>query len=114
MANLWCRRPAILALASALLAAAALALLVPRDLDHPDHPLGGDDLLAARAQLRFILGARTDVLLSGDAADQDGPLLTFNKALAVKPGFTIDNPADLHEVRTSSDLHSALGTMSRS
>ena len=79
-----------------------------RDLDHPDHPLGGDDLLAARGQLRFVLGSRTDLLLSADAADQDGTLLTFNKVLEAKPGFTIDNPAGLREVRTSTLASSSL------
>jgi iron complex outermembrane receptor protein len=72
-----------------------------RDLEHPDHPLGGDDLTAARAQLRFVFDRRTDLLLSADVTDQDGTLLTFNKVLQVKPGFAVDNPPDLHEVRAS-------------
>jgi iron complex outermembrane receptor protein len=79
-----------------------------RDLDHPDHPLGGDDLTGARGQLRVLLGGRTDVLFSGDAGDQDGTILTFNKVLEVKPGFTIDNPPDLHAVRTSTPASSSL------
>jgi iron complex outermembrane recepter protein len=72
-----------------------------RDLEHPDHPLGGDDLTAARGQLRVVFGRTADLLVSGDVSDQDGTLLTFNKVLQVKPGFTVDNPSDLHEVRTS-------------
>ena len=72
-----------------------------RDLEHPDHPLGGDDVTAARGQLRVILNARTDLLLSSDINRQDGTPLTYNKVLAVKPGFQVDNPADLHDVRTS-------------
>jgi iron complex outermembrane receptor protein len=79
-----------------------------RDLDHPDHPLGGDDLTAARAQLRFVFNRRTDLLLASDVTDQDGTLLTFNKVLQAKPGFTIDNPSDLHEVRTSTTASSGL------
>jgi len=72
-----------------------------RDLDHPDHPLGGDDVTAARAQLRIVLNRRMDLLLSGDADHQDGTPLTFAKVLLAKPGFQFDNPADLHDVRTS-------------
>ena len=79
-----------------------------RDLEHPDHPLGGDDLLAARGQLRFVLGRRADLLLSADVADQDGTVLTYSKVLQVKPGFTIDNPADLREVRASTPAESNL------
>ena len=30
--------------------------------------------------------------------DQDPTPLTYAKVLAVKPGFQVDNPADLHEV----------------
>jgi iron complex outermembrane receptor protein len=44
---------------------------------------------------------RTNLLLSSDVSDQRGTPLTFNKVMAVKPGFQVDNPADLHEVRTS-------------
>jgi len=87
-----------------------------RDLDHLDHPLGGDDLTAARAQLRVVLNPRTDVLVSGDVTNQDGTLLTFNKVLSVKPGFTVDNPPDLHDVRTSTSASSELrqyGTAAR-
>jgi iron complex outermembrane receptor protein len=72
-----------------------------RDLEHPDHPLGGDDLTAARGQLRWVVGRATDVLLSTDVSDQDGSPLTYNKVLQVKPGFQVDNPSDLREVRTS-------------
>jgi iron complex outermembrane receptor protein len=71
------------------------------DLDHPDHPLGGDDLTAARGQLRFVFGRTTDLLVSSDVSDQRGTLLTFNKVLQVKPGWSIDNPSQLHQVRTS-------------
>jgi iron complex outermembrane recepter protein len=79
-----------------------------RDLNHPEHPLGGDDLTGARAQLRLVLTPRTDLLMSADLAQQDGTLLTFNKILQVKPGFTVDNPSDLREVRTSTPASSGL------
>ncbi len=79
-----------------------------RDLDHPNHPLGGDDVTAARGQLRVVFDRRTDFLVSGDVTDQDGTLLTFNKVLQVKPGFTVNNPPDLHEVRTSTEASSGL------
>jgi iron complex outermembrane receptor protein len=72
-----------------------------RDLDHPDHPLGGDDLTSARGQVRVVLSRRAEMLVSADVSDQDGSLLAFNKVLRVKPGFTVDNPADLREVRAS-------------
>ena len=72
-----------------------------RDLDHPDHPLGGDDLTAARGQMRVMMPRSMDLLVSGDLSDQAGIPLTFNKVLQVKPGFTVNNPPDLHEVRTS-------------
>jgi iron complex outermembrane receptor protein len=72
-----------------------------RDLEHPDHPLGGDNVTAARGQLRVVFDRRTNVLLSSDVDHQGGIPLTFNKVLAVKPGFQIDNPPDLREVRAS-------------
>ena len=37
-----------------------------RDLEHPDHPLGGDDVTAARGQLRVVFDRRTNLLLSSD------------------------------------------------
>jgi iron complex outermembrane receptor protein len=72
-----------------------------RDLERPDQRLGGDDVIAARGQVRVVFDRRTDLLLSSDVSNQRGTPLTFNKVLAVKPGYHVDNPADLHEVRTS-------------
>ncbi len=72
-----------------------------RDLDHPDHPLGGEDVTAARGKLRVAFGTRADLLLSGDLSNRDPVPLTYAKVLAVKPGFEVDNPEDPHEVRTS-------------
>jgi iron complex outermembrane recepter protein len=72
-----------------------------RDLEHPDHPLGGEDVIAARGQLRVVLNPRSELHLSGDVNHRDPTPLFYNKILAVKPGFQVDNPADLHEVRTS-------------
>jgi iron complex outermembrane receptor protein len=72
-----------------------------RDLDHPDHPLGGEDVTAARGKLRVVFNDRSDLLVSADVTNQDPTPLTFAKVLAVKPGFQVDNPADLREVRTS-------------
>ena len=71
------------------------------DLEHPDHPLGGDDVTAARGQLRVVFDRRTNLLVSSDVDHQGGTPLTFNKVLAVKPGFQVDNPPDLHDVRAS-------------
>ena len=72
-----------------------------RDLDHGDHRLGGDDVTTARGQLRLVFDRRTNLVLSSDVDYQNGTPLTFNKALVVKPGFQIDNPPDLHDVRAS-------------
>jgi len=72
-----------------------------RDLEHPDHPLGGDDVTAARGQLRVVFDPRTNLLLSSDVDHQGGTPLTFSKVIAAKPGFAFDNPPDLHDVRAS-------------
>jgi iron complex outermembrane receptor protein len=72
-----------------------------RDLEHPEHRLGGDDLTAARGQLRIAFGPSSEVLVSSDVTDQDGTPLSYNKVLQAKPGFVFDNPADFHDVRTS-------------
>ena len=72
-----------------------------RDLKHPDRPLGGDDVTAARGQLRVVFDRRTNLLLSSDVDRQKGIPLTYNKVLVAKPGFQFDNPSDFHDVRTS-------------
>jgi iron complex outermembrane receptor protein len=72
-----------------------------RDIDHPEHPLGGEDVTAALAKLRIFPHRRSEMLLSADVTHQAPTPLTYAKVLAVKPGFHIDNPADLHDVRTS-------------
>jgi iron complex outermembrane receptor protein len=71
------------------------------DLDHPGHPLGGEDVVAARGQVRLVLDPRSELLISGDFNEQDPTPLTYAKVLAVKSGFEVENPADLHQVRTS-------------
>jgi iron complex outermembrane receptor protein len=76
-----------------------------RNLEHPDHALGGEDVIAGRAQLRVRLGGG-DLLISADAMQQDPVPLTYAKVLQVKPGFVVDNPADLHEVRASTEATS--------
>ncbi len=72
-----------------------------RDLDHPDHPLGGDDVTAARGQLQVVFDRRTNLLLSTDVDHQAGIPLTYNKVLEAKPGYQFDNPPGFHDVRTS-------------
>jgi iron complex outermembrane receptor protein len=72
-----------------------------RDLDHPDDPLGGVDLIAARGQMRAVFNPRAELLFSVDATRNIAPPLYYSKILAVKPGFVVDNPADLHDVRAS-------------
>jgi iron complex outermembrane recepter protein len=71
------------------------------DVDHPDHPLGGEDVTAARGQIRIVLSRRADLLVSSDMNFRDPTPLTYAKVLAVKPGFTLDNPPGLHDVRAS-------------
>ena len=87
-----------------------------RDLDHPDERLGGDDLTSVRGQLRLVLNPRSDLLLSTDASDQAGRILSNHKILSIKPGFAVDNPGDPREVRlstvSSSDVRHS-GAMAR-
>jgi iron complex outermembrane receptor protein len=71
-----------------------------RDLEHLGHTLGGEDVTAGRAKLQLATG-RSELLLSGDATLRDPPPLSYSKVLEVKPGFSVDNPADPREVRTS-------------
>ena len=71
------------------------------DLEHPENPLGGDDVTAGRGQLRVVFNPRTDLLLSSDVDRQRGTPLTFNKVIAPKPVYTFDNPSGLHNVRAS-------------
>jgi iron complex outermembrane recepter protein len=63
-----------------------------RDLNHPDHPLGGEDVTAARGKLHVVFNRRSDLLLSGDVTHRDPAPLVYAKVLAVKPGFQVDNP----------------------
>ena len=72
-----------------------------RDLNHPDQLLGGDDFTSARGQLRIVLNPRFDVVLSTDASDQAGRILSNHKIISIKPGFTVDNPAAPRDVRLS-------------
>jgi iron complex outermembrane receptor protein len=71
------------------------------DLNHPDHPLGREDMLAGKGQIRVVLNRSAELLVSADTSHQTSTPLTYAKVLAVKPGFVVDNPFDLHEVRTS-------------
>jgi iron complex outermembrane receptor protein len=72
-----------------------------RDLDHPDHPLGGEDVTAALGKLHVVFNSRSDLLISSDVMHKDPTPLVYSKVLAVKPGFQVDNPPDLHDVRAS-------------
>jgi iron complex outermembrane receptor protein len=76
------------------------------DVNHPDRPLGGTDVTATRGTLRALLSERTELRVSGDFAHRDPAPLFYAKVLAVKPGFTIDNPPDFHDVRTSTPAES--------
>ena len=72
-----------------------------RDLNHPDHSLGGEDVTAVRSKVLVVFNGRSNLLVAGDMTHQDPIPLTYAKVLVVKPGFQVDNPADLHEVRAS-------------
>ena len=71
------------------------------DLDHPDHPLGGEDVTGARGQLRVVFNSRSELLVSGDLTHSEPPPVYYSKILAVKPGFQVDNPAGFYDVRAS-------------
>jgi iron complex outermembrane receptor protein len=72
-----------------------------RSLDYPDNLLGGDDATAGRAKLHFVLDRRGSLFLEGDITHQDAAPLGYPKVLAVKPGFSVDNPPGSRDVRTS-------------
>ena len=72
-----------------------------RDLDHPDHSLGGEDTWAGRGQMRFVFGPRTELLMSGDYAGFEGIPLTYAKPLVAKPGFSFETPPSVWKVRTN-------------
>jgi len=87
-----------------------------RDLNHPDQPLGGDDLTSGRGQLRVVLGSRSEVRLSTDVSGQTGRILSNHKILRLKPGFAVDNPSDPRDVRLSTVNSSSVrhaGAMAR-
>jgi iron complex outermembrane receptor protein len=77
-----------------------------RDVDHRDQFLGGKDVWAARGKVRIVLSGANEIVVSADATHEDPTPLTYAKVLAVKPGFEVDNPADLHQVRTSTTAES--------
>jgi iron complex outermembrane recepter protein len=77
-----------------------------RDLDHPAKPLGGTDVTAVRGTLRVLFNDRSELRVTGDFTHSDPTPLYYPKVLAVKPGFTVDNPSDLHQVRASTPSES--------
>ena len=72
-----------------------------RNLQHRDSPLGGEDVTAARGQLRLVFTPRSELLVSADVTHEDPPPLTYAKVLMVKPGFEVNNPDDFYDVRAS-------------
>jgi iron complex outermembrane recepter protein len=74
---------------------------VVKDLNHPAHSLGSEDTWAGRGQLRVVLGANSELLMSGDYVRSEGVPLTYAKPIMAKPGFSFDNPSSLWAVRTS-------------
>ncbi|HXV65562.1 MAG TPA: TonB-dependent receptor, partial [Vicinamibacteria bacterium] len=76
------------------------------DLDHPDEPLGETDVTATRGTLRVFFNDRSELRITGDFTHRDPTPLFYPKVLAVKSGFTVDNPSDLHQVRTSTPSES--------
>jgi iron complex outermembrane recepter protein len=82
---------------------------IVQDLDHPDHRLGGEDVIAARGQLRFVIDRRSELMLAADSTVSDPAPLYYSKILAAKPGFVVDNPAALHDVRASFPAEGRIG-----
>jgi iron complex outermembrane receptor protein len=69
-------------------------------VDHPDNALGSEDTWAGRAQLRVIIGSRSELLLTADSADLDGTPLFASKPLTAKIGAApFDDRSDLWTVR---------------
>ena len=66
-----------------------------RDLEHPDHPLGGEDVIGARGQLRVDLQCPKRAALSADLTHSDPPPIYYSKILDVKPGFRRRQPSGL-------------------
>jgi len=74
------------------------------DLEHPDHPLGGDDTWAGHGQLRAVFGPGSELLMSSDFGRFDGIPLADAKPIAAKPGgLPFDNPPGPWDVRASSE-----------
>jgi iron complex outermembrane receptor protein len=71
------------------------------DVNHPQNPLGGEDVTRAQGQLQVELSQQSRLLVSTDFSHQDAAPLTSAKILQVKPGFQVDNPVGLHNIRTS-------------
>ena len=65
-----------------------------RDLEHPDHPLGGDDVTAARGQLQVVFDRRTTCCCRATSTIRSEFRSTYNKVLAAKPGYQFNNPPD--------------------
>ena len=63
-----------------------------RDLEHPDHPLGGDDVTAARGQLRVVFDRRTNLLLSSDVDHQSGNSADLQQGAGREAGISIRQP----------------------
>ena len=76
-----------------------------RDLEHPDHPLGGEDVIGARGQLRAVFNARSELHVAGDVTHSDPAPVYYSKILAVKPGFEVDTPPGFYDVRASFPAH---------
>ena len=72
-----------------------------RDLEHPDHPLGGEDVIGARGQLRAVFNGRSELQIYGDVTHSDPAPVYYSKILAVKPGFDVDTPPGFYDVRAS-------------
>lgn len=72
-----------------------------RDLEHPEHPLGGEDVIGARGQLRVVFNARSELSVSADLTHSEPAPVYYSKILEVKPGFQVDKPAGFYDIRAS-------------
>ena len=73
------------------------------DVNHADHSLGSEDTWAGRGQLRFIMGARHELLFSGDYSNAQGVPLPLARPLAAGPNAAafggFDTPAHFWSVQ---------------
>ena len=72
-----------------------------QDLNHPDHPLGGEDVLGARGQLRVVFDQRTELHVAADCDPQRCRAALLFEDPGREAGLSRGHSAGLHDVRAS-------------